>query len=110
MVKYSPTLKAKIVSDYLNGDVPGAELARIYQLPSKQVKRMSRKGNCHDNAPIESFFHLYKTECLAGFPPCKDLDELRAVSLEYVNWFNHHRFSLKKSMSPREYREHALAA
>ncbi|WP_181811182.1 IS3 family transposase, partial [Levilactobacillus brevis] len=26
------------------------------------IQSMSRKGNCHDNAPIESFFHLYKTE------------------------------------------------
>ncbi len=24
----------------------------------------SRKGNCHDNAPIESFFSLYKKESL----------------------------------------------
>lgn len=75
------------------------------------IQSMSRKGNCHDNAPIESFFHLYKTECLAGFPPCKDLAELKAVTLEYVNWFNYHRISLKtKGMSPCEYREHTLAA
>ncbi|WAD03026.1 IS3 family transposase (plasmid) [Levilactobacillus brevis] len=72
---------------------------------------MSRKGNCHDNAPIESFFHLYKTECLAGFSPCKGLAELKAVSLEYVNWFNYRRISSKiKGMSPCEYREHTLAA
>ncbi|WP_156403131.1 integrase core domain-containing protein [Secundilactobacillus kimchicus] len=25
---------------------------------------MSRKGNCHDNALIESFFNLLKRECL----------------------------------------------
>jgi len=75
------------------------------------IQSMSRKGNCHDNAPIESFFHLYKTECLGGFPLCKDLAELRSISLEYVNWFNHHRTSLKtKGMSPCEYREHTLAA
>ncbi|WP_367294155.1 IS3 family transposase [Levilactobacillus brevis] len=75
------------------------------------IQSMSRKGNCHDNAPIESFFHLYKTECLTGFPPCKDLAELKAVSLEYVNWFNYQRISSKtKGMSPCEYREHTLAA
>ncbi|MFL2030467.1 IS3 family transposase, partial [Loigolactobacillus zhaoyuanensis] len=48
------------------------------------IQSMSRKGNCHDNAPIESFFHVYKTECLAGFPPCKDLTELKTVSEEYI--------------------------
>ncbi|MFW2885233.1 transposase [Levilactobacillus brevis] len=75
------------------------------------IQSMSRKGNCHDNAPIESFFHLYKTECLAGFSPCKGLAELKAVSLEYVNWFNYRRISSKiKGMSPCEYREHTLAA
>ena len=75
------------------------------------IQSMSRKGYCHDNAPIESFFHLYKTECLTGFPPCKDLAELKAVSLEYVNWFNYQRISSKtKGMSPCEYREHTLAA
>ena len=38
----------------------------------KFIQSMSRKGNCLDNAPIESFFHLLKTECLNGFPQCKD--------------------------------------
>ncbi|QEY26349.1 hypothetical protein D0T92_07295 [Neisseria zalophi] len=27
------------------------------------VKSMSRKGNCWDNAPMESFFAILKTEC-----------------------------------------------
>ncbi|MCP8873457.1 IS3 family transposase [Pediococcus acidilactici] len=75
------------------------------------IQSMSRKGNCHDNAPIESFFHLYKTECLNGFPPCKDISELTQLSKEYVEWFNHRRISLKtKNMSPAEYREHTLVA
>lgn len=74
------------------------------------VQSMSRKGNCHDNAPIESFFHIYKTECLTSFPPCQSLDELETVSKEYVAWFNNQRISLKtKGMSPTEYREHTLA-
>lgn len=75
------------------------------------IQSMSRKGNCHDNAPIESFFHLYKTELLNGFPPCKDIDELRQISLNYVHRFNNQRISLKtKGMTPVEYREHTLVA
>ena len=27
---------------------------------------MSRKGNCWDNAPMESFFSTLKAECIAG--------------------------------------------
>ncbi len=75
------------------------------------IQSMSRRGNCLDNAPIESFFHIYKTECLIGFPPCKDIDELTKISQKYVCWYNNVRISGKtKSMSPVEYREHALAA
>jgi len=75
------------------------------------IQSMSRKGNCLDNAPIESFFHLFKTECLNGFPPCKDIEEFKEVSLSYVDWFNNRRISGKtKGMTPCEYREHALAA
>jgi putative transposase len=75
------------------------------------IQSMSRKGNCHDNAPIESFFHIYKTECLGGFPPCRDIQELKEVSEDYIDWFNNHRISLKtKGMCPTEYREHTLIA
>ncbi|MCD7083970.1 IS3 family transposase [Limosilactobacillus fastidiosus] len=74
------------------------------------VQSMSRKGNCLDNAPIESFFHLFKAELLDGFPPCKDLLEFKKLSLKYVHYFNHERISLKtKGMTPVEYRNHALA-
>lgn len=72
---------------------------------------MSRKGNCLDNAPIESFFHIFKTECLNGFPPCKDIKEFKKIAMEYVDWFNNRRISRKtKGMTPCEYREHTLAA
>lgn len=75
------------------------------------IQSMSRKGNCHDNAPIESFFHLFKTELLDGFPPCKDLAELQKLSNRYIHYFNYERISLKtKGMTPVEYRNHTLAA
>ena len=75
------------------------------------VQSMSRKGNCLDNAPVESFFHLYKTELLAGFPPCKDITELGKLSRNYVQYFNNVRTTLKtKGMTPVEYRNHALVA
>ena len=75
------------------------------------IQRMSRKGNCLDNAPIESFFHLFKTELLAGFPPCKDITELTELSQKYVQYFNNVRTTLKtKGMTPVEYRNHTLAA
>ncbi|KRO00860.1 hypothetical protein IV57_GL000181 [Companilactobacillus kimchiensis] len=75
------------------------------------IQSMSRKENCLDNAPIKSFFHLFKTECLNGFLPCKDIKEFRKLSKKYIDWFNNRRISRKtKGMTPREYREYALAA
>ncbi|WP_404821322.1 IS3 family transposase [Lactiplantibacillus carotarum] len=59
--------------------------------------------------PIESFFHLLKTEYLGDAPPCKDLSKLEIVSKQDIEPFNHYRISLKtKGMSPYEYRKHAL--
>nr|WP_251574184.1 IS3 family transposase [Limosilactobacillus agrestimuris] len=75
------------------------------------IQSMSRKGNYLDNAPVESFFHLFKTELLTGFPPCKDIEELTGLSRNYVQYFNHIRTTLKtKGMTPVEYRNHTLAA
>lgn len=75
------------------------------------IQSMSRKGNCLDNAPVESFFHLFKTELLAGFPPCKDITELTELAKKYVEYFNNVRITLKtKGMTPVEYRNHTLAA
>lgn len=45
---------------------------------------MSRKGNCHDNAPIESFFNLLKRECLYRYN-IDDLTELKNLVAKYIN-------------------------
>ncbi|WP_419242183.1 transposase (plasmid) [Pediococcus pentosaceus] len=69
---------------------------------------MSRKGNCHDNAPIESFFNLLKRECLYRYN-IDDLTELKNLVAKYINWYNNKRISLKKNgLSPVEYREQSM--
>ncbi|MDK1736641.1 IS3 family transposase [Dellaglioa algida] len=74
------------------------------------VQSMSRKGNCLDNAPIESFFSLMKRECLKR-QVIDNIEDLIRVTNEYVEWFNHERISCKlKGMTPIEYRNHALAS
>lgn len=47
---------------------------------------MSRKGNCWDNAPMESFFHTLKTE-LVMHCDYKTRDEARASLFEYMEVF-----------------------
>jgi putative transposase len=47
---------------------------------------MSRKGNCWDNAPMESFFHTLKTE-LVMHCDYKTRDQARASIFEYMEVF-----------------------
>ena len=47
---------------------------------------MSRKGDCWDNAPIESFFVTLKDECLHHYK-FKTRDEARKVTFEYIEVF-----------------------
>lgn len=68
---------------------------------------MSRRGNCWDNAPQESFFGHFKDE--ATIKPCQSLCELEQEIDEYITYYNNYRYQwgLKK-MTPVQYRDHLL--
>jgi hypothetical protein len=51
----------------------------------------SRKGNCLDNACIESFFSHLKTE-MSYFSQCKTEEELLQAVDDYIWFYNHERF------------------
>ncbi|WP_407673321.1 IS3 family transposase [Paenibacillus silvisoli] len=69
----------------------------------------SRRGNCHDNACIESFFSHLKTESIYLEKPSNFKDLQHAVTA-YIADYNHHRYQKKlNDRSPVEYRE-AVAA
>lgn len=71
---------------------------------------MSRKGNCHDNAVMESFFGTLKSECFY-LTEHKNISELRMAIDEYIHYYNHERIKQKlKGLSPVEYRTQALIA
>ncbi|WP_341279373.1 IS3 family transposase [Paenibacillus sp. FSL H8-0537] len=63
---------------------------------------MSRKGNCWDNASMETFFGHMKDEL--DYKDCKSLKELRLRVNEYVIHYNTERYqwTLKK-MTPDEF-------
>ncbi|QDX94120.1 IS3 family transposase [Brevibacillus laterosporus] len=64
----------------------------------------SRKGNCLDNACIESFFSHLKTETLY-FSECKTDEELFQAIEKYIWFYNHERFQKKLNQcAPVEYR------
>ena len=62
---------------------------------------MSRKGNCWDNAAMESFFHSLKTEWV-GFEDYKTRSEARASLFDYIELFYNRtrRHSALKYKSP----------
>jgi len=57
----------------------------------KLMASMSRKGNCLDNAPMESFFGSLKNELVHG-TRFKTRDEARRANFEYIEvWYNRQR-------------------
>jgi putative transposase len=69
----------------------------------------SRRGNCFDNACIESFFSHLKTEKLYLNKPKTETAARESIA-DYIRFYNSERFQKKLSdLSPREYREKAAA-
>lgn len=68
------------------------------------VQSMSRKGNCLDNAIMENFFGLLKSELLY-LREFKDINEFRDELEKYIYYYNNHRIKGKlKGLSPVQYR------
>jgi transposase InsO family protein len=68
------------------------------------IQSMSRKGNCWDNAPMESFFHSLKVEWLHG-SRFKTRAEAKTRIFEYIEvWYNRKRLhSALNYQSPSSY-------
>jgi putative transposase len=73
------------------------------------LQSMSRRGNCLDNAPMESFFGHFKDE--VDYQEANNLSELKKMIDEYMEHYNSTRkqWNLKK-MTPAQYRSHLIAA
>ncbi|EBO4054349.1 IS3 family transposase [Salmonella enterica] len=68
------------------------------------TQSMSRKGNCLDNAAIESFFGTLKAECYY-LNEYKSVEELKRDIISYINYYNNLRIKEKLGgLSPIEYR------
>lgn len=74
---------------------------------NKIGKSMSRKGNCWDNAPIESFFGHFKDE--TRLKECQTFNELSKEVIDYMKYYNNFRYQWElKKMTPVQYRNHLL--
>ena len=68
------------------------------------IQSMSRKGNCLDNAAMESFFGRLKTECFYS-REFNTREEIVNAVRDYLDYYNHRRIQLKlKGLSPIQYR------
>ncbi|WP_249202695.1 IS3 family transposase, partial [Burkholderia cenocepacia] len=74
------------------------------------TQSMSRKGNCLDNAAMESFFGTLKSECFKQ-QRFTCVEQLRETLERYIHYYNHERIKLKlKGLSPVQYRTQSLGA
>jgi putative transposase len=70
------------------------------------TQSMSRKGNCLDNAIIENFFGILKSE-LFYLNKYTSINQLKKQINEYIKYYNNDRIKLNlNGMSPIQYRAH----
>ena len=68
------------------------------------TQSMSRKGNCLDNAVIESFFGTLKAEYF-HLATLDSVHDLEAGVHDYIHYYKHERIKLGlQGLSPVEYR------
>ncbi|QVK17315.1 IS3 family transposase [Mycoplasmatota bacterium] len=73
------------------------------------LQSMSRRGNCWDNAPIESFFGHMKD--YIDFSECKTLKDVELKIDDYMYYYNHQRYQWKlNKLTPIEFRNQLKAA
>ena len=74
-------------------------------LKDKGVRQsMSRRGNCWDNAPQESFFGHMKDEIGDRVKSCEEYESLILLIDDYMDYYNNDRYQIQLAMlSPNEY-------
>lgn len=95
---------------FIHSDQGAHYTSPIFQKKVKNNKlgqSMSRRGNCWDNAPQESFFGHLKDE--ANIKNCETFEDLVKEINDYMDYYNNFRgqWNLKK-MTPAQYRNHLL--
>lgn len=75
----------------------------IQILKDKQLRQsMSRKGNCWDNAPQESFFGHMKDEI--NLSKCKNFNDVKEIIDDWIDYYNNERYQWRLAkLSPVEY-------
>ncbi|VEU81157.1 Integrase core domain [Haploplasma axanthum] len=98
--------KIELASDALINSDQGSHYTSLsFQRMIKELnleQSMSRRGNCWDNAPIESFFGHMKDEI--NLIDCKTFEEVKEAIDKYIDYYNNHRYQWNlKRMTPKNY-------
>lgn len=73
------------------------------------VQSMSRKGNCWDNAPQESFFGHMKDEIMMAIQKARTFDEIEAIIDDWIDYYNNERYQWDlQKLSPSEFYKYKL--
>ena len=73
------------------------------------VQSMSRKGNCWDNAPQESFFGHMKDELGEAIAQCQTFDAILERVDDWIDYYNNDRYQWDLlKLSPKEYYQYLL--
>ena len=104
MVKVGPDAEIIFHSD--RGSQYASEAYRNFCKPRGVIPSMSRRGNCYDNAYVESWFASLKKERVYRRKYNTE-SELRAAVFDYIEvWYNRkRRHSALGYLSPLEYKQ-----
>lgn len=74
-------------------------------LKDKKLRQsMSRRGNCWDNAPQESFHGHMKDHITEKIAECTEFSEVKVIVDEYMEYYNNHRYQWELAkLSPNEF-------
>jgi putative transposase len=103
--------KEKVNKTILHSDQGFQYTSHMYYLLAEEnniTLSMSRKGTPLDNAPAESFFSAFKTECIYLEKP-KTIAEAKELIDEYIDFYNYERIQLKHKQSPYEVRQQKIS-
>ena len=73
------------------------------------IQSMSNKGNCLDNAVMENFFGILKSELLY-LQDFESMEHFKSELIDYLDYYNNRRSKAKlKGLPPALYRQQALS-
>ena len=101
----------KATNTILHSDQGFQYTSHMYYLLAQQygiTLSMSRKGTPLDNAPAESFFSAFKTECIYLEKP-KTIEEAKQLCDEYIDFYNYERIQLRYKQSPYYVRQQKIS-